>query len=516
MLAATNSMISVTITPTTVLEIGGVGAISWTTTLYVVASIVAAAAGGLLRARLGLRGAAVLGPAGVRGRRAGLRRGAGMAVLLAGRLVQGLGAGLALALSYACIRILFPQPQWPRLFALISAVWAIAALGGPLVGRRADRAGELAHRLIWRWPGSASCSASRRSRPCRAAPAAMPPRDGFPLAWLSGLGLAILLIAAAGNSARSPARSRWSRPASRSRSGWCGSIGARRRACCRAMPSPGRRRSASAFGSCWRCSPEACRLASTAPLVLQALHGQPPLVAGYVLAWEALCWSLAAMAIARLDPRYWRYGPGRRARAGRRRPRRAGPDPAARRHAADRRRGDGDRLGLRRLLGVPRPAHHGRRQGGRRRPRRGLDRDPGDDRHRGRRCARRHHGQRAGRRRRRAAGSLRAAPGSATRCSCRCCCSRRRPRSRMVRLGRAGAGRRRLSARRRMNSWMILAVLLGTDRHQLVEAAGDHVQRRIRQALERSAAQDAAERCDRARPTAAGSAPSPWPPARAG
>ena len=61
-LAATNSMISLTITPTTVLEIGGVGAISWTTTLYVVASIVAAAAGGLLRARLGLRGAALLGP----------------------------------------------------------------------------------------------------------------------------------------------------------------------------------------------------------------------------------------------------------------------------------------------------------------------------------------------------------------------------------------------------------------------------------------------------------------------
>ena len=57
-----------------------------------------------------------------------------MAVLLAGRLLQGLGAGLALALSYACIRILFPERQWSRLFALISAVWAIAAMAGPLVG----------------------------------------------------------------------------------------------------------------------------------------------------------------------------------------------------------------------------------------------------------------------------------------------------------------------------------------------------------------------------------------------
>src|SRR5919106_2034926 len=133
-LAATNSMISVTITPTTVLEIGGVGAISWTTTLYVVASIVAAAAGGLLLARLGLRYAALLGPLVFT--TGGLICAAAptMAVLLAGRLLQGLGAGLALALSYACIRILFPEQQWSRLFALISAVWAIAALAGPVLG----------------------------------------------------------------------------------------------------------------------------------------------------------------------------------------------------------------------------------------------------------------------------------------------------------------------------------------------------------------------------------------------
>jgi hypothetical protein len=40
-------------------------------------------------------------------------------------------------------------------------------------------------------------------------------------------------------------------------------------------------------------------------LIFQALHRQPPLVAGYVLAWEALCWSFAAIAITRLARRYW-------------------------------------------------------------------------------------------------------------------------------------------------------------------------------------------------------------------
>jgi MFS family permease len=171
-LSAANSMISVTITPITVLEIGGVGAISWTTTLYVVASIVAAAAGGLLRARLGLRGAALLGPLVFTAGGLICAAAPSMAVLLAGLLVQGLGAGVALALSYACIRILFPESQWPRLFALISAVWAIAALGGPLLG-----AGLIAlagWRLAWLTMAySACCSASPRSRPCRAARAAM-------------------------------------------------------------------------------------------------------------------------------------------------------------------------------------------------------------------------------------------------------------------------------------------------------------------------------------------------------
>ncbi|MEM7023921.1 MAG: MFS transporter, partial [Pseudomonadota bacterium] len=133
-LSASSAMISVTITPTTVLDIGGVEAISWTTTLYVVASIVAAAGGGLLRVRFGLRRAALLGP--MIFALGGLVCAAApvIGVLLAGRLLQGLGAGLALALSYACIRILFPERQWPRMFALISAVWAVAALSGPLVG----------------------------------------------------------------------------------------------------------------------------------------------------------------------------------------------------------------------------------------------------------------------------------------------------------------------------------------------------------------------------------------------
>ena len=303
-LSATNSMISLTITPTTVLEIGGVGAISWTTTLYVVASIVAAAAGGLLRARLGLRGAALLGPLVFVAGGLVCAAAPSMAVLLAGRLVQGLGAGLALALSYACIRILFAEPQWPRLFALISAVWAIAALAGPLVGAGliALASWRLAY-LTMAGLGLALGLTALATLPGGARGDA--PRDGFPLAWLSGLGLAILLIAAAGNIGTLASKLAMV-AAGIALAVWL--VRSDRRKAPGVLPSDAFAWSTPVGLGLWIVL---ALFAGGMPfgvygvLILQVLHGQPPLVAGYVLAWEALCWSLAAIAIARLDQRYW-------------------------------------------------------------------------------------------------------------------------------------------------------------------------------------------------------------------
>ena len=303
-LSATNSMISVTITPTTVLEIGGVGAISWTTTLYVVASIVAAAAGGLLRARLGLRGAAVLGPLAFVAGGLVCAAAPSMAVLLAGRLVQGLGAGLALALSYACIRILFPEPQWPRLFALISAVWAIAALGGPLLG-----AGLIA---LAGWRLAYLTMAALGLLLGLTALATLPAgvrddgaRDGFPLAWLSGLGVAIMLIAAAGNIGTLASKLAMV-GAGVALAVWLVRIDRRKAA--GVLPSDAFAWSTPVGLGLWvvlALFAGGMPFSVYGPLIVQVLHGQPPLVAGYLLAWEALCWSLAALAIARLDQRYW-------------------------------------------------------------------------------------------------------------------------------------------------------------------------------------------------------------------
>ncbi len=131
---AINTFIVVTILPTVVRDIGGLPFFAWATTLYVVAALRGgsgcarhlAAQGPRRSYRLALgvfaAGTVVCALAWA------------MPVLLLGRLVQGLGAGTLSALAFSMVRVLFPQPLWPRALSVISAAWGVATLGGPAVG----------------------------------------------------------------------------------------------------------------------------------------------------------------------------------------------------------------------------------------------------------------------------------------------------------------------------------------------------------------------------------------------
>lgn len=133
-LHAVNVFIVATILPSVVAEIGGLHLFAWSTTLYVVASLVGGVGCARLMHALGTRwtyraalavfalGCLVcaLAPS--------------MPVLLAGRLVQGIGAGTLSALSFTQIRLLFPERLWPRAIAIVSAMWGIATLLGPAIG----------------------------------------------------------------------------------------------------------------------------------------------------------------------------------------------------------------------------------------------------------------------------------------------------------------------------------------------------------------------------------------------
>lgn len=131
--------------PATVAEIGGLEFYGWAFSGFMLAEIVGINVAGRVADARGLAppfGAGIcLFGAGL------LVAGAApsMTVLVAGRIVQGLGAGAIAALSYAAIAIAYPPEAKPRMLALQSTAWVAPSLVGPgLAGVVADHVG-------WRW-----------------------------------------------------------------------------------------------------------------------------------------------------------------------------------------------------------------------------------------------------------------------------------------------------------------------------------------------------------------------------
>lgn len=144
-LQAIETFIGSTLLPSVVRDIGGIDLFAWNTTLFIVASILASVFAAVRPFGIGPRGNYLLAAAGfgVGSLICGLAP--SMEVMLAGRVVQGFGAGLLTAMSYGMIRVVFPQHLWSRAFALISSVWGVATLVGPAIG------GVFATLDAWRW-----------------------------------------------------------------------------------------------------------------------------------------------------------------------------------------------------------------------------------------------------------------------------------------------------------------------------------------------------------------------------
>src|SRR5690348_7382752 len=68
-----------------------------------------------------------------------------MAVLVAGRAVQGLGAGVVPAVAYVAISRCYPEESRPRMFAVLSTAWVVPGLVGPGI------AALVATAVGWRW-----------------------------------------------------------------------------------------------------------------------------------------------------------------------------------------------------------------------------------------------------------------------------------------------------------------------------------------------------------------------------
>nr|WP_239521867.1 MFS transporter [Geodermatophilus sabuli] len=119
--------------PTAVAELDGMAWYGWPFSAFLVASVVGMVTGGDVGDR---RGPRVALPWGVGVFAAGLVTAGlagSMAVFVAGRAVQGLGAGVMVVLIYVIAGQAYPPALRPRLFGAISTAWVLPALIGPVV-----------------------------------------------------------------------------------------------------------------------------------------------------------------------------------------------------------------------------------------------------------------------------------------------------------------------------------------------------------------------------------------------
>jgi MFS family permease len=297
-LHAVDSLVTATISPAIVDDIGGVAYINWTILLYQVGAIVAGAAAPMLCQRVGIK--RVLGLAA-------LIYGGGcviaalaptMAILLSGRLAQGIGGGMLLSLCYLAIQEWFPQSWWSRLFGIVALIWGAGSLLGPLVG------GIFAGLQAWRMTffffalqAAALWVLALLWLPTRA------PTRLIARAWsvlpLVALSTATLLIAES-SVAGSIAMSVMEAVAG----GILLYVAARldRRASSRLFPvrvldflHP----VGAGLLMVFTLSVATTGFWAYGPLILKILFGTQPLVSGYILAGEAVAWSLATMGVAK-------------------------------------------------------------------------------------------------------------------------------------------------------------------------------------------------------------------------
>ena len=144
-LVAFEALAVATVLPVVSRDLGGLALYGWVFSAFALASLVGIAVTGALADRRPLTGPMLAGTALFA---AGLLVGGlapDMALLVVGRAVQGLGAGVVPAVAYVAIARGYPDATKPRMFAVLSTAWVVPGLVGPAIGAL------VASALGWRW-----------------------------------------------------------------------------------------------------------------------------------------------------------------------------------------------------------------------------------------------------------------------------------------------------------------------------------------------------------------------------
>lgn len=144
-IAAVEAMSVATVMPTVVRSLHGLPLYGWAFTGFFLADVVGMVSAGRRTDRHGPRGSLVggLGLFAVGLLVASVAP--NMAVFLAGRALQGLGAGSSIVAAYVVVARAFPAELRPRMFAALSAAWVLPALLSPVA------AGAVTGAFGWRW-----------------------------------------------------------------------------------------------------------------------------------------------------------------------------------------------------------------------------------------------------------------------------------------------------------------------------------------------------------------------------
>ena len=309
-LNAADSMVTATIMPSVGRALGGYAYFGWATAGYLLGSVMAGASSGLLARRFGLRRATAAAAALYALGCVMSAAGPDIGTFLAGRVLQGIGGGWVVGFCSVAIGLMFPNRTLPKVYAAITSVWGVASLIGPLIG------GLFADAGAWRWvfwsfaiqglavgaaayvmlPKGEDGEADARMAWSQlglialgvAAIALADLAGGFgPSAALTGLGVAVLLVMV-----------------------WYDE-----RATVRLLPkSAGDLRTVAGAGyaSQFLMTVAAMGFSVYGPAFLQTLAGLKALSAGYVVALEAVAWTVAGLLVTNLVGAW----PGRMIRLG--------------------------------------------------------------------------------------------------------------------------------------------------------------------------------------------------------
>jgi MFS family permease len=134
-----------TILPTTVRELGGLAYYGWTFSAFMLANLVGISIGGSESDRVGLARLFVAGTLLFCGGLVVSGFARAMLVIVAGRVLQGCGAGLLSTVAYAAIAQAYAVELQPRVLATFSSAWVVPGLVGP------GLASVVAEHVGWRW-----------------------------------------------------------------------------------------------------------------------------------------------------------------------------------------------------------------------------------------------------------------------------------------------------------------------------------------------------------------------------